>query len=118
MNTGSTGALAAHSFAAFQPLPYVSGQSRSLDAVNGNLTIEGELESATTESIAVFQPLANGFEENFVAETGSAAPGLNGVTFEGFDEPAVNANGDVAFYAKLSGTGINTANAAGIFVIT
>ena len=113
---GKSGQLSAPSFGAFIPLPYVAGQSRSLDTVNGNVTIFGPLESATTSSIAAFAPGTGGFDESLVAETGTAVPGLLGATFHSFDEPAINASGDEAFFATVSGTGINASNAAGIYL--
>jgi len=113
---GASGQLAVPELNVLMPLPYVSGQSRSLDTVNGNVTLFGPLESATTTSIAAFVRGASGFTESFVAESGSAVPGLSGVTYRYFDEPAINGAGDVAFFAGLSGSGIKITNSTGIYL--
>jgi hypothetical protein len=51
-----------------------------------------------------------------VAETGAAVPGMPGVTFASLGTPRLNAAGDVAFRAVLSGTGVGATNDEAIFI--
>lgn len=41
-----------------------------------------------------------------IAATGELAPGLSGVTFGGFGNPSLNRQGDILFYASLTGDGV------------
>ncbi len=51
-----------------------------------------------------------------VALSGDPAPGApTGVVFDGFVTPVINASGTIAFRATLSGTGVSSANDAGIW---
>jgi hypothetical protein len=116
--TGTGGQLSARSFSAFVPLRDVSGQSRSLDTINGNVAAFGRLAPASRDGIASFIASPTGFQENFPAQADTAVPGLTGVDFKSFDEPAINQNGDVAFLATLTGTGVNRTNSSAIFLVT
>src|SRR3954471_7164419 len=51
-----------------------------------------------------------------VTLSGQPAAGTSaGVTFNSFTEPALDANGQVAFWARLTGTGVNSLNNAGVW---
>ena len=52
-----------------------------------------------------------------VARTGDTAPGTDAV-FASFDDPSLNANGETAFEAVLTGAGVNLDNNEGIFAET
>jgi uncharacterized repeat protein (TIGR01451 family) len=52
---------------------------------------------------------------SLVAAAGEAAPDLPGAVLKSFKDPALNADGRVAFLAKLSGSGITSANATSLF---
>ena len=49
-------------------------------------------------------------DDVLVARTTGAVPGLGGVVFKDFRDPVIDAAGDVAFVAIISGTGVTTAN--------
>lgn len=45
-----------------------------------------------------------------VHAAGSAAPGLDGLTWQSFDQPSVSSNGHVAWRSRLAGAGVNDTN--------
>jgi len=116
--TGTSGELAVKNFSSFAPLAHVTGQSRTVDTVNGNVAISGTLDSPRVGSIAAYLSGSAGFEENFLTETGTAVSGLNGASFKALDEPAINSQGAVTFRATLSGTGVKATNSTAIYLIT
>ena len=81
-------------------------------AFRANLTGPG-VTSENNEGI--FAETASGLR--LVARTGEAAPGTDAV-FASFGEPSVNASGQTAFDAFLTGTGVTGANNWGIFAET
>jgi hypothetical protein len=111
---GPGGGQMAPSYSAFVPLPYVSGQSRTLDTVNGNIAVYGQLNLPFSRTIALAQP--PDFQLTDTLETGDAAADLFGVTIKSFGEPAVNASGEIAFLMGLEGSGIKPANNSAIEV--
>jgi hypothetical protein len=51
-----------------------------------------------------------------VVLTGQSVPGVSGATYSWLDQPAINAAGQVAFFANLQGAGISVTNNTAIFV--
>jgi hypothetical protein len=104
-------------FSAFVPLPFVSGQSRTLDTVNGNAAIVGMLD-APSIAIGLAVSGSTGFDEQILASTSGTIPNLPGVTVKALGEPAVNASATVAFSLALSGSGVNGTNNSAIGLVS
>ena len=77
--------------------PYVSGQTRSFAQNTGNLTFLGTFTGGAT---AIFQ--VSGGNVQAVLQRGASAPGLPGAEFSAFGNPALNANGGLAFAATVT----------------
>jgi hypothetical protein len=91
------------SLAAFDGIPVVNNA--------GQVAFRG----TTGSKSAVLANKGRGLE--LVACKGDAAPGAGaGVEFDSFDEPVINAAGDVAFYARLTGTGVASSNNTGLWL--
>jgi len=81
-----------------------SGQSRSVDTVDGHLTFVLTFADKSS-AICVATPQASGFAREFVAATWDAdVPGVGQTQWSAFGNPAVNANGTIAFEAALMNT--------------
>lgn len=113
---GQGGNRTAPGFKGFLPLPFVAGQSRSLDTVNGNATLFGPLNPPFLGTIGLAVTGTGGFAERNVVNLGDPTP--DGNVFTVFNEPAVNANGSVAFLSTISGTAITKANNAQVWLVT
>jgi hypothetical protein len=94
---------------ACKPLARVGGQGRTVDSVHGNLAY---LRSATGSgvSLVLAKPQMVGFNENTVVATGQSPAALGGAQIASLGEPAVNANGNVAFSVGLTGNGVTAVN--------
>jgi len=106
-------------FFPFRPLPYVQGQSRTVDTVNGNVTVVGKLDNPT-QSIGLAVSGTDGFTEKLIADTSHSGtiPNLPGVRIKALGEPTVNANTSVAFHADLLGSGVTGLNNQAIGLVT
>ncbi len=113
---GQGGNRTAPGFSGFIPLPFVAGQSRSLDTVNGNMTLFGPLNPPFLGTIGLALSGTGGFAETNVVNVGDATP--DGNVFTLFNEPAVNAKGSVAFLSTISGAAITKANNAQVWLVT
>jgi len=51
-----------------------------------------------------------------VAREGGAVPGVSGAAFAGMSSPVFNNRGEIAFFAVISGTGVNHTNDVGIWM--
>jgi probable HAF family extracellular repeat protein len=102
---------------AFKPLPAVAGQSRSVDAMNGNVAYL-RTDTGTGTRIEMATPQTSGFIANSAVSAGQSPAALGGATIKSLNEPAVNANGTAAFSLALSGTGVNAHNNAAIAVLS
>ena len=107
----------AATFFPFRPLPFVSGQSRTVDTVNGNATVVGRLDNPK-QTVGLALSGSNGFTEKFLVDTSGTIANLPGVRFKALGEPAVNANGTVVFRGDLNGNGVTGLNNAAIDLIT
>jgi hypothetical protein len=103
------------SFLGFASPTAVAGQTRSFDSV-GDLIFTATLTSGTQ---GVYIRTADGAFSP-VAETGQGTPETvgNAQVFAGFSSPIINNRGNAAFHAMVSGSGVNTANNAGIWAET
>jgi hypothetical protein len=92
---------------AFLPtLSFVNGQTRSFAQGTGNLVCLATFNDKTTGILKV-----TGTTLQSVAQSQDSAAGATGARFSAFGNPAVNANGDVAFKGTLSiGSGGVTAS--------
>jgi YD repeat-containing protein len=96
------------------------GQSRSVDTVDGRLTF-GLTFADKSAAIFAATPKASGFDLESVAGTwDTTAPGIAQAKWSAFGNPAVNANGTIAFRGTVSGTStaanITTSNNSGIWL--
>jgi hypothetical protein len=78
-----------------------------------SLLTGAEVTSANNDSI---WSNGSGSGLTLVAREGSPAPGTGaGVNFSGFNPPVLNGAGQIAFFGGLTGTGVSSANDAGIW---
>ncbi|GEM_PF-6338325 len=98
---------------AFKPLPDVIGQSRSIDTINGNV-VYLRLDAGNSGVIVLGNPQTHSFSTKIPITTGQSPASFGGATVKSLGEPTVNANGNIAFSAVLSGNGINGSNKSAI----
>ena len=92
-----------------------SGQSRSVDTVAGHLTF-GVSFTDKSSAIGAATPQMLGFNLEIVAATWDASvPGVAETKWSAFGNPAVNANGTIAFDATLVST-VTKARTSGIWL--
>jgi hypothetical protein len=96
---------------AFLPAPeYVSGQSRGFSQATGAIVYRALFTDKSSGIIVLA-----GTTSHLAAETGDSAPGVPGVEFSAFGNPAINASNGVAFHATLASGGVDGSDNAGIF---
>lgn len=103
----------------FQPLPFVSGQSRSVDTVAGNVAFLRK-EDARRQAVVKALSGTAGFSQSKEFSVGDsiyqAPPIVNffsppeKVVAKALGQPAVNARGDTAFKLLLSGSSVTGEN--------
>ncbi len=95
----------------------VLGVSRAALADNGNIAFLGYFDNPNTApSDVVVYRTTPGADLEMIAATGAEVPGLNGALLKGFDQPLINALGQVGFLATLMGDGVTAQNDEALFL--
>jgi uncharacterized protein (DUF779 family) len=73
-------------------------------------TVVTDTNAAVLCSVAPSHPLA------VFAQQSGTAPGLSPLKYAAFSDPVLNGNGDILYFATLSGSGVKTSNNQALFV--
>jgi len=100
---------AAPGFLGFIPLPLVTGQGRTVDTINGFVTLFGPVNPPFAGTVGLATSSTAGFTHVNLVNTTGTTP--NGGTFRAFGEPIVNSSGTVLFNSVVThypGAPLNT----------